>query len=44
LWFTKISVSYNNEIDGIFLYWETLLKAIEKMIEYLLDNNLLNNK
>lgn len=25
-------------------YWDTLLEAIEKMIEYLLNNNLLTNK
>jgi len=40
-------IRYNNYAIRKFIYsqrWKTLLEAIEKMLEYLLDNNLLWKK
>ena len=38
---TKWDGYYIEYWDYIFKEWKTLLEAVEKMIEYLLDNNLL---
>jgi len=40
-------IRYNNYAIRQFIHvqhWKTLLESIEKMLEYLLDNNLLTNK